>query len=118
MSTELTASQENLVRSILYKFLKNILDEIPNDNDEIKNKRGREEFTYLYKSLVYKAPELLLGYFTTIRETLIRVFPIDEDDTKNPQWKKNILKMWTESCLQLDEEILHKSKYSNQSEKP
>ena len=35
---------------------------------------------------------------------------IDPDDSKNPQWKKNIVQKWTESCIELDEKLLPKVK--------
>ena len=80
------------------------------NDDEIKNTRAREEFTSLFASLPYKAPEILLGYYDKIRKILATTIPIDPDDSKNPQWKKNIVQKWTESCIELDEKLLPKVK--------
>ena len=80
--------QEKFVRNLIRDMLMYILKEIPNNDDEIKNTRAREEFTSLFTSLPYKAPEILLGYYDKIRKILTTTIPIDPDYPKNPQWKK------------------------------
>lgn len=106
MSTALSATQTTFVRKLLNKTLKNIIKEIP-DNDEWSN--AIIELTSVNTSLYYKAPEILIGYITIIHNALVNMIPINEDNTKNPQWKKNIIKIWTTSCTQLDEELLNNS---------
>lgn len=102
--------QANFVRNLIKNMLGYILQEIPDNDDEIKNTHAKEEFTNLFTSLPYKAPEILLGYYDKIRKILARTIPIDPDDSKNPQWKKNIVQKWTESCIELDEKLLPKVK--------
>ena len=102
--------REKFVRNLIRDMLMYILKEIPNNDDEIKNTRAREEFTSLFTSLPYKAPEILLGYYDKIRKILTTTIPIDPDDSKNPPWKKNIVQKWTESCIELDEKLLPKVK--------
>lgn len=110
-------TEEKFVRDLIKNILTYILKEIPDNDDGIKNTHAKEEFTSLYRSLPYKAPEILLGFYDNIRKVLAARIPIDQDDSKNPQWKKNILNKWITSCFELDNKLLPSSK-DNQSNIP
>jgi len=81
-------------RNFLNKLIEKITDEIP-ENDKIKIDR----LLKIKDTLFHRAPEILNNSFLDILSFLRGNIVLLEDDSKNPQYVKNIKTIWADACI-------------------
>ena len=79
-------------RLSLKHVIDNIVSHLP-DTDEYRLVQG--DLNDIKGSIYYKAPEVLTNSAYKVHDILKKYLPLNtEDDTKNPQWLKNIRDGW------------------------
>jgi len=87
-----TESESSYYRIFLKNLIDNIIKQTPDEHNSLSELEGTRV------SLFYQAPEILDNTFLTILNILRIYFPLNDDDTKNPQWLKNIRTIWITAC--------------------
>ena len=89
--TNKTSEETTYYRNFLNDLIVNIRNEIPNTPE---NELVILDLNSTLESLWYKAPEVLTETFISILNILTMYIPLHTDDSLNPQWVKNINKIW------------------------
>ena len=88
-----TSEENAYFRNFLNNLIEKIAKEIPED-EELK----LNELVSIKETLFHRAPEILKNSFLEILSFLRRNFVLYEDDSKNPQYIKNIRTIWKNAC--------------------
>jgi hypothetical protein len=89
-------------RIFLQDLIINILKVIPEENTELINALNET-----YKTMFYRAPEILGITYKDILRILSTKVPLHDDDTKNPDWINELKHVWEKGVhtMNNDEEI-------------
>ena len=93
-------------RAIINKLICDIITEIPTDIQHLALVR---EFRNARETLAYTAPELLDNSVLALLNILQLYVPWEYDESKNPQWIKNIRKKWTAAMELIDDGLVEKA---------
>ena len=93
-------------RAVLNNLICDIITEIPTDIQHIALVR---EFKNARETLAYTAPELLDNCVLKLLNILQLYVPWEYDESKNPQWIKNIRKLWTAATELIDAGLMEKA---------
>tara|TARA_Y100000590_G_C15100711_1_gene781106 strand:- start:231 stop:581 length:351 start_codon:yes stop_codon:yes gene_type:complete len=96
MNSNKTEEESGYYRFFLSQLINNIIKELPEDKSNVKLVLESTKM-----SLFYKAPEILDNSFLDILNILRTHFPLEKDESKNPQYIKNILILWNNACNQI-----------------
>ena len=91
-----TAEESAYFREFLKKLIDDITNEIPDDEQEKTN-----DLESIKMTLFHRAPEILNNSFLEILSFLRRNIVLYEDDSKNPQYIKNISTIWAKACNEI-----------------
>ena len=89
----------SLYRVVINKLIEDIIVEIPTDN---QHKSVLIELKNAKQTLAYTAPEILDNCILKILNILRLHIPWNDEESKNPQWIKNIRGYWTRIIKQID----------------
>tara|TARA_B100000470_G_C19794034_1_gene393476 strand:- start:2297 stop:2641 length:345 start_codon:yes stop_codon:yes gene_type:complete len=95
-----SAEYTSLYRSVINKLIDDITLEIPTDN---QHQYVLGELKRAKQSLAYTAPEILDNCILKILNILRLHIPWNSEESKNPQWIKNIRGYWTRIIKQIDD---------------
>jgi len=94
-----TIEYTSYYRTYLNNLIINIRKEVPNNQEHILL---RSELNNTLESLWYQAPEILDNTVIDVLHILTKYVPFYEDESKNPQWIKNIRTLWTVTVQELN----------------
>ena len=89
----------SLYRAIINKLIDDIIVEIPTDN---QHQSALIELRSAKQTLAYTAPEILNNSVLEVLTILRKRVPWNSEESKNPQWIKNIRRHWTRTVKQID----------------
>ena len=92
-------------RTTINKLIDDIIQEIPTD---IQHLQLAGDFISAKKSLAYTAPEILNNSVLKLLNILQLYVPWEYDESKNPQWIKNIRKLWTVAMELINNNLIEK----------
>ena len=92
-------------RAVLNKLINDIIGEIPTD---IQHLALVGEFRTARETLAYTAPEILDNSVLKLLNILQLYVPWEYDESKNPQWIKNIRKLWTVAMELINNNLIEK----------
>ena len=92
-------------RATINKLIDDIIQEIPTD---IQHLQLAGDFISAKKSLAYTAPEILNNSVLKLLNILQLYVPWEYDESKNPEWIKNIRKKWTAAMEHINNNFLEK----------
>ena len=93
-----TEAESSYYRIFLKNLIVDITEEIPNTHQQ-----AILTFNSTKESLWYQAPELLDNTLHSIYSNLQKYIPLNNDDSNNPQWVKNIKKIWGTALHEINE---------------